>query len=348
MPCLKPLSRSIPNTVRPLIFAIAIAVFCGNLYAECSLESHDRAWLDQTITTWKAVRNTELRQPAAKLPWLVLFGEKCVFNINVNARYFKHTWAVQPQVQTLAAEKVTVHSTLHNGKITLPDAQVIPAQLISFAANYDSDKHSFFVAALPSIWAEAEHLKAEKNLLTLVRAVYIHELTHTYHRNFFARLSAIEKGLKDIENFDDDIIQNTFGKDEEFRKAYLDEIALANAAAEETDLRKKRMAARKLLDAIKKRRNDHYTGDKRKFEEVEDIFLTMEGVANWAGYRAAIADGLDDKTASKLIRRSGKNWSQEEGILIFMIIDRLLPNWQRTAFGENRVSIVNLLERAVR
>ncbi|MFT3743233.1 MAG: hypothetical protein QM785_02960 [Pyrinomonadaceae bacterium] len=338
--------RKTTRTTRALYLALATLVLSGNVIAQCSLENTDKTWLEQTIRSWKKVRQNGLKLKAAKLPWLVLFDENCVYNIGVNKIFFEST--AQPEVRSLAGENVTVYSAPHTGKIALPDGQIIPAQLVSFAANYDNDKNSFFVAALPSIWKKAEHLKTENNITTLVRAVYIHELTHTYHRNFFARLSEIEKGLKDVENFDDDVIQNTFGKDERFRASYLDEIAMASTAAKQTDITKKRLEARVLLSAIKQRRSQNYTGENKKFEEVEDIFLTMEGVANWAGYRAAIADGLDEATASKLIRRSGKNWSQEEGILLFMIIDRLLPNWQRIAFGESRVSIVNLLERAVR
>jgi hypothetical protein len=330
---------------RTLTLLAFVAASFLTSFAQCTPKPEETVWLEGTIKAWKKVRSDSLKLPPAKLPWLVFFDEKCVFNVNPDAKFFKSSAGVNAQ---LSGEKVVIYSSQHNGKVTLPDTQVIPAQLISFAANYDNDKSSFFVAALPSIWAKAEHLRAEKDPSTLVRAVYVHELTHTYHRNFFARLSAIEKELKDIDNFDDDIIQNTFGKDEIFRKAYLDEIAMANAVAEEANIGKKRVAAKGLLAAIKKRRSDFYTGQNKKFEEVEDIFLTMEGVANWAGYRAAIGDGLDARTASKLIRRSGKNWSQEEGILLFMIIDSLLPNWQRIAFGDKRVSIVDLLERAVR
>lgn len=335
------------KTIQLLILVLTIATFFGNVSAECLPEPKDLAWLDRTMKVWKSVRRDQLKLKPAKMPWLVLFDENCVFNFDPDDRFFQRL-GTKKQTQYLAGKRTTVFSAAHNGKIRLPDSQVIPARLISFAANFDNDKRSFFVAALPSIWSRAEHLQGEKNVPTLVRAVYVHELTHTYHRNFFVRLSQIEKELKDIENFDDDIIQNTFGKDERFRKAYLDEISLANSAAEETNITKKRAAARLLLNAIKQRRNEFYVGEKKKFEEVEDVFLTMEGVANWAGYHAAISDGLDEKTASKLIRRSGKNWSQEEGILLFMIIDPLLPNWQRNAFGSKRVSIVDLLERAVR
>ena len=334
--------------LRFLILAAFFATSFLRASAQCESKLEETVWLEATIKAWKKVRSDSLKLPPSKLPWLVLFNEKCVFNINPSAKLFKNPSGVQPQIRSLAGEEVAVYSAPHDGKITLPDAQVIPAQLISFAANYDSDKSSFFVAALPAIWAKAEHLRAEKNLETLVRAVYVHELTHTYHGSFFARLSEIEKELKDADNFDDDIVQNTFGKNEQFRKAYIDEIAMANTVADEPDLRQKRVAAKQLLNAIKKRRGDHYKGENKKFEEIEDIFLTMEGVANWAGYRSAIADGLSPQIASRLIRRGGKYWSQEEGILLFLVIDSLLPKWQELAFGRQRVSILDLLERAVR
>jgi len=333
--------------LRPLIIFAALFVITVNVHGQCDLDQSELTWLEGTIRVWKAVRSQSLHLPELKLPSLIVFNDKCVLNIDPDLKFLTQT-GVKPEMMTLSDETVTVTRSLHYGKITLPDKKVIPAQLISFAADYNNHKSSFFVAALPSIWEKAEHLKAEKNVATLVRAVYVHELTHTYHRNFFARLDAVEKDLTGVDNFDDDIIQNTFGKDERFRQAYINEIALANAAADEPSLKKKKTAVKQLLSTIKKRRADFYIGENKKFEEIEDIFLTMEGVANWAGYQAAIADGLSPKDASRLIRRGGKYWSQEEGILLFMIIDPLLPKWQRIAFGRQRVSILDLLERAVR
>ena len=228
-------------------------VLAGNTLAQCDIDQSERTWLEGTVRVWKAVRSRSLHLPKSSLPWLVLFNEDCVLNINPDPKFLDLAGA-KTETMTLSDESVTAIRSLHNGKITLPDKKIIPAQLISFSADYNNDKSSFFVAALPSIWAKAEHLKGEKNLDTLVRAVYVHELTHTYHRNFFARLDAIEKSLTGVDSFDDDIIQNLFGKDERFRQAYINEIALANAAADEPNLKKKKLAAKQLLNAIKKRR----------------------------------------------------------------------------------------------
>jgi len=334
---------------RSLILIVAIFSVTGASIARCEPTADETRWLNSTVQVWKRVRSDSLKLEPARLPWLILFDEKCVYNINPNLKILDpQSGARSSDRILLAGEKVVIYPAEHRGQIKLPDGQTIPAQLISFAANYDGDKRSFLAAALPSIWAKAEHLKAEQNLETLVRSIYVHELTHTYHRNFFARLSVIEKGLKDVENFDDDIIQNTLGKNDQFRNAYLDEIALAVKAEQEPDKAKKRLAAKLVLNAIKQRRAQFYVGDNEKFAEIEDIFLTMEGVANWAAYRASIVDGMTPENASRLIRRSGKYWSQEEGILLFLIIDSLMPNWQKTAFSKERVSIVDLLERATR
>jgi hypothetical protein len=334
--------------VRAIILVAAIFALASASIAQCEPKADETKWLDGTVRVWRSVRADSLKLAPARLPWLILFDEKCVYNINPDVKFADQQDKTDRSYRVLGGERVAIYSTEHLGKIKLPDGQTIPAQLISFAANYDGDKRSYLAAALPSIWAKAEHLKAEQNLKTLVRSVYVHELTHTYHRNFFARLSVIEKGLKDVENFDDDIIQNTLGKNDQFRNAYLDEIALAVKAGQEPDRVKKRLAAKLVLTAIKHRRAQFYVDDNEKFAEIEDIFLTMEGVANWAAYRASIVDGMTPENASRLIRRSGKYWSQEEGILLFLIIDQLLPNWQKIAFGKQRVSIVDLLERATR
>ncbi len=327
---------------------MAIFALASGSIAQCEPTADEVKWLDGTIRVWKVVRAESLMLAPAPMPWLILFDEKCVYNINPDLKFLAQHVKKDRAYRTLGGEQVAIYSAEHGGQIKLPDGQTIPAQLLSFAANYDGDKASFLAAALPSVWAKADHLKAEPNLKTLIRSVYAHELTHTYHRNFFSRLSVIEMGLKDVENLDDDIIQNTFGKNEEFRNAYVNEIALAVKAEQEPNNAKKRLAAKLVLNAIKQRRAQSYAGENQKFAEIEDIFLTMEGVANWAAYRAAIADGMSPESASRLIRRSGKYWSQEEGISLFLIIHTLLPNWQKVAFGKKRVSIVDLLERATR
>ncbi|MDM7922433.1 MAG: hypothetical protein QUS14_09040 [Pyrinomonadaceae bacterium] len=302
------------------------------------------AWLEGTVAAWRKVRPSDLRLSDAKLPWMVLFDGNCVAEVNAESTTSK----LGGELITFKGEKASVRFSQHDGTITLPDGGKMPAGVISFAANYAGGAKTFFTAALPAVWRADKDLSTEPRIDTLVRAVYVHELTHTYHRNFFARLTEIERSLNRVENFGDDIIQKRFGTDERFAALYRDEIGLAERAVNTAGRTDRKRLARQLLAAIKSRRDAFYTGDNAQWAEIEDIFLTMEGVANWAGYRAAVRDGLSQADASKLIRRSGAYWSQEEGILIFMLIDSLLPGWQRRVFNGERVSIIHLLEAAAR
>ena len=336
--------RRIEPVFRILVAAFLFGIFCsGAAAADCRPSTSDLEWLGKTIDVWKKVRSGPLGLPAAKSPWMVLFDKDCVLNLNPDPKFFAVTGTAE--TLRLGGDALKVYTARHAGTIELPDGGRIPAKVISFAANYNGDRGSFFTAALPSIWAQAENLKDEPRLPSLIRAVYVHELTHTYHRNVFARLTAIEKQLTDVEKFDDDIVQNRFGKDAGFRDAYTAEIAMAQQAVSMNPRRDKKQSAKRLLRSILDRRAKFYTGENAKFAEIEDIFLTLEGVANWAGYRSALENGLSSEDAQRLIRGDGKYWSQEEGILLFLLIDSLVPNWQKAAFGDG-LSIVQLLERA--
>ena len=200
---------------------------------------------------------------------------------------------------------------------------------------------------MPAVWRRVPRLKSEARLEILIRSVFVHEMSHTRHRNFFGRLDRIEKQHKFAERFGDDIVQDRFGKREGFRKAYEKEHDLLYRAASATDRGRKRVLAKKALDSIRDRHKRFFSGDDAHYEEIESIFLTMEGVANWAAYKAAMREGLSRADAIKLIRRGGRYWAQDEGLALFLVIDSLLPDWQEKTFVESAISVTDLLNEAV-
>jgi hypothetical protein len=236
----------------------------------------------------------------------------------------------------------------HSGKIGLPENGEVPAALLSFAAPYDNGKASFLISALPAVWSKAPHLQSEPNVDKLATSVFVHEMTHTLHRGFYARLDEIEKRLKATDEVDDDIIQTKFEKVEGFRTMVEAEKKLLYDAAAATNRREKKRLAAKAFTAMSERRRRFFTADTAVYAELEDVFLTMEGVANWAAYRSATAQGLGRPDALKLIRRGGKYWSQDEGLALFLVIDALLPNWQKRAFAERNATAFDLLGDAVK
>ncbi|HQU86750.1 MAG TPA: hypothetical protein PKY59_26695 [Pyrinomonadaceae bacterium] len=339
------------NFKKSLLFALII-LWSANLQqtfanSVCELGKNDRLWIEKTVGIWEKVRKDSLNISAQKLPWLILFDANCVWNINPDVSEFSAQNSIKDKI-VFGKKSYEVFGLKHVGKISLPENGEIPAQLISFASNYGNGEKAFLVSAMPSIWKNAPHLKDEKNVDALVRSVFVHEMTHTFHQKFHAKLDVIERKLKDVENFDDDIIQNTFAKTDNFRKAYEKEHELLFRAVAENDLKKKREMAKSVFEMIKSRRSSFFTGENSVYDEIEEIFLTMEGAANWAAYLSAIDQNLNQTDALKLIRRGGKWWSQDEGVGLFLLIDSLYPKWQKKAFGKSQMSVIHLLGEAVK
>jgi len=336
--------QSLLNPKRFVFFAAIFVLFYSTALA-CEEKEPESRWIEQTIRLWENIRRDALLLPAEKLPWMILFDESCVWQINPDLAVLKtdakNKIAFNPKL-------ADVYLTGHTGKIALPSGEEIPAQLVSFASGYGENKKPFFVASMPAIWQKAPNLRDEKNLDKLIRSVFVHEMTHTLHRNFYAKLDEIEKKIPDVKDFNDDIIQNIFGEKSEFRRGYELERDLLYEAVEERTVARRRQLANTVLDSIRTRRKQFFTGKDAIYAEAEEIFLTMEGAANWAAYRAAIAQGLNEPDALRLIRRSGKHWSQDEGLAIFAVIDSLLPQWQKKAFGKRAATVTELLSEAVR
>ena len=118
------------------------------------------------------------------------------------------------------------------------------------------------------------------------------------------------------------------------------------AVAAERDEAQRRALARKALALAKERRARYFTGDVEYLAELEEIFLGMEGAANWAAFRAAVHDGGSSDEAIALMSKT-RFWSQDEGLALFLAIDALAPGkWQEKVFGEKATPVWTLLEEA--
>ena len=331
---------------RIFVALLCIASLSGIAAAQQNCEvvaSEHVEWLSNSLKAWKTVRKNLLRLPAGPLPWMVLFDETCVINIRpgeplTSANRYK-----------LNGEWTAMTASRHGGQIQLPGGGAVPARLLSFAAPYDSPggKRSFFVFSLPSVWRAAPHLKDQTNIDQLVRSVFVHEMTHTEHGYFHARLDELEKRLPKGEELDDDIIQNKFAANTEFSTMFEAEKALLYRAANARTKGEKRASARMALIDVVQRRSRFLRGENSVFGELEDVFLTMEGAANWAAYQSLIAGGMAEADAQAAIRRGGKYWSQDEGLALFLVIDALLPGWQRRAFADKNATAFEMLADAV-
>lgn len=322
---------------RSLFFAVLLSFLCllgtaNGSTSSCSVSGEHVDWLEASLDDWHRVKRNALKLPDSPRPLMILFDEKCRVSLEPGK-----------SLKAMRAEP-------HNGIVALPGGRSVPAQLITFAATYEDQrtKYPFFVFSLPSVWKAAPHLANEPNVDALIGSVFIHEMTHTLHGSFHSRLDKLEKLLASDEQLDDDIIQKRFEKNDAFGdsvKSETDLLYLAAIAPSEADSRSQ---TRRALAMIEKRRETFLAGKQNAaYAELEDVFLTMEGAANWAAYRAALDKGFERQKALGLIRRGGKYWSQDQGLAIFLVIDRLLPGWQKRAFAPKAATALELLADAV-
>jgi hypothetical protein len=107
--------------------------------------------------------------------------------------------------------------------------------------------------------------------------------------------------------------------------------------------------AHQALAKIRGRRAKWFAGDARKWQPIDEIFLTMEGLGQWTAY-AWFTDkkslNLDPVAVLPEVRRKRNRWTQDEGLAVFLVVSRLVPNWQKFAFAPQPELAESLLERA--
>jgi hypothetical protein len=287
--------------MRRIVSTLLLLVAAPLLRAACVLPASDRAFLDSAVQAWEAVRAGDLQLAPAPLPTFIVFDQHCVWRDG--------------------------RGSSHDGTIRLPDGNEIPARVMSFASTHEGK--AFLVFALPAIWRAEERYKDDPRLELRLRSVFIHEMTHTRQSDSLgARLTELETQHK-IENLNDDIVQQRFASRDGFTAAFEKERDLLYAIANESDAKRRRSMMKEAARAIDERRAGYFIGDDAFYAELEEIFLGMEGLANWAGFRAAMRAGLTRDEAIALMQGSRKWFSQDEGLALFLAIDALHPHWQK-------------------
>lgn len=239
-------------------------------------------------------------------------------------------------------------ATAHQGTITIPGGQTIPAGVISFAMG--GEGRNFFVMSTPSVWqAAGKSDNGLGSLETLMTAVVLHEATHVAQiPTYGERIGRLATAHRLPESFSDDSIQERFSGNAEFASSISRETDLllrASQAPGDSEAKRLAQEARSLIQA----RQDRWYTDSY-LAEAEDIWLSMEGSAQWAAYRWLIdprGGGVPAATALQSFS-TGKWWSQVEGFALFMALDRLTAGaWKQHAFADGDKTALQMLTEAI-
>jgi len=292
------------------------------------MAAEDRAWLEGALGNWRRVEPELLGLVAQPLPLVAAIDGHCTYLL--------------PQ-----GRFERVRAMPHSGTVVLPDGEEAPIGPISFA----SGEGGYFAMSMPSVW-RAAGVTSELGLERLMNGVLLHEMMHIRQTDLATRTLAnvaLAAGVPDDE-MNDDIVQARFGGDAEYVAAWSRERdALFAAAAAPDDAEARRLGAQ-ALQMMRDRRTRWFSGDNSPFVAMDDVFLTMEGMGQWLIYkyfRSPEGGSLSPADAERGVRRGGRWWSQDEGLALMLVVDRLLPGWQQRAFRDPDWRAEQLLAAAV-
>ena len=298
-------------------------------------------WIERWFAAWDLTSRRILRLPDVPAPEVVFYDSTCVYTTSgVTAG-----GAEPVDGPAWRGAKLPWRALAHHGSLTLPDSSQAPIQLMSFT-NSAPQTGPFFVMAAPAYWAEMGH----GDELGLI-GVFLHEFAHTRQvEGMKDKIGPIDSTWPYPEELDDDAVQTHFSADAEYVAAYTAERDLLYRAADAESLDEARALAAEALAMMRSRHARWFTGDKAVFADVDNIFLSMEGVAQWSAH-AWLAHpeggGLERDAAVKKMLGRRRWWAQDEGLALLLVVDRLLPDWPALAFSVPAPGAMELLERAV-
>jgi hypothetical protein len=224
----------------------------------------------------------------------------------------------------------------------------VPVQPTSFTSS--SDKATYFVMALPSVWSG----KVDPGRMALdpfVTAVMMHEASHVAQQDTYgARMGRLSQRWHLPDSFGDDSIQDRFQGNRAFAESVERETQLLFDAAAAPDRARALGLAREARRLIRARQQKWYPAKEGYLAPAEDIWLTMEGAGQWAGYRWLTSEqsGVEPDVAYTGFARRGRSWTQLEGLALFLTVERLAgTGWTADVFGRGRRSALQWLDAAI-
>lgn len=332
-----------PTVVFGLLLVVAASVPSATSAQRprCTFSQQDSAWTARAIEGWTRQSRRLLRRDVRRFPQLVLFDSTCRYTLVPDASRGGRDAFVADR------RRFTVRGARHSGEIALPDGARVPSRITSFATSLRSGD-MFLVMSLPAIWRASDRDPTGDG--RLASAVFIHEFTHTQSTALGARVdSLVQRGLPADVN--DDVIQERFGGRPGYRARFDAERELLFRAAAAPSDSEARALGDSALSLIERRRKEFFIGADAIYSDADDLFLTMEGLAQWLAYRWLIdplGAAMSAADALPFMRRGGRQWSQDEGLALLLVLERLSPSAAGAMLDRPPVTVTEALRAAVR
>ena len=239
----------------------------------------------------------------------------------------------------------------HANALWVPDRDKLPLKPVAVTMTYDNGRKPVSVIALPGLFRQMSTADHAEDLDKLFLNSAIHELTHTRHVAVFAhRIDSLRTKHRLPEDLGDNLIEDRFSADTAYAPMWeLERDALFQAVfARHADTA--RAFVREALDIAERRKQIFFYDYTAGYSDVEDLFLVLEGTGMWAQFQSenigVPAARLRQSTESFL--RRARTWSQLEGAMLFLLLDRFSPGWQTRFMSSAFPSPFTALRSAVR
>jgi hypothetical protein len=303
------------------------------------LPAADSVWLARAISEWRQIGEPLLRVDPKPFPPLILFDTGCAYDVN-------------------PVERWNVTGKAHGGTIRLPNGRSIQPTGVGITSPTSGDTGVFLAIALPEAWRADPRYGTSESRAGWERylvGAFAHEMTHARMLPFLLpRLRMLEAAVYP-DTIEDNAVQNRFGHDRVFAQSVQTETDLLYRAAVAPSASMRAQYVRTALTLMRERWDRYYVGDLAGWSELEQVFLDLEGVAQWVAFsvRWGGATGASRSPGSlfdRLLRRFRDNrefWSEDQGLLLVIALDALVPDWQRQVLATDAPTVYELLSRAV-
>lgn len=330
-----------------LLLGLLLFYSCNNIdKTKNSLKDEQLMSIQPWFQAWELV-NSEVLKIQPKHPPLFLFYDNEYLYVNAED-YFNNGAKVKGP--SFFGKELSWYREKHADTITLPTNEKLPINLMSFAGTYgEYPETPFFIMALPSFWKAAQVKSEQLGDENLYVNVFLHEFSHTQqNRAFFRKIDSIEK-LHEFEfELTDDMIQLDMGRDSIYNQIMNTEIKLLYEAFESKEMDKTIELLTQAIDNYNKRQQQFFINEKEVFRQLDDYFLTFEGMGQYIAYTWLVhpkGGNLDIKKVLEGIRRGGRWWTQDEGLALFLVYNKISnSSLGKEMFGTDELTIKNLLE----
>ena len=316
-------NRKKMSRVLYVLFFVSIVACVPLINQRSKSESiQENQWLWKWISSWENISKATFNLSEAELPEMIFFDSIFVYS-NSRTSIPKGITFNGPE---LYSKKIEWRKQEHNGEVILPDSTPVNVQLMTFAA--PKNNGAYFVMPALSYW---EHVGLKNEIVpidVMINGIFVHEFAHTSQINAIAaKIIALEGKRKYKYPVNDDIIQNYFKDDSIYTMKFneeVEELFELLGISEKSDFKIK---TKQWLEKFRMRQKEYFNEISPDLVEMEDLFLTMEGIGQYAMFKFYMSEEggkYSDRLALKATRYNKKFWSQEEGLGLILLYEKLI------------------------